>query len=356
MHRPLHEIKLFLFRSNKNKKVYQLPSFLSRISTLLNEGYTFPDSLYMLLPYHVENSAEWHNLIEGKLKSGEGLIEILQCFSIPKHYLIAISISEENGKLAQSLQTISEQLEFTEKMRKRVINLLSYPILLTIVLMVIFFAFRLYFLPNITHILQSRPDIGSESSVLISSIFLRLPEVLFFAIVSVFCLISTSIFFIKRQNVQKQLPLILKLPFVSFFYRMHITNQLARALGSLLIGGFSLQHALTILQNQQLNKTLSYVSREIEKHVIFGESLSSAVFKLGWFSAKFEDFIKHGEGSGYLGRELLIYSELIDEKLQHFIKKGVSIIQPLFFIIIGVSIIAAYLSILLPMYELIEII
>lgn len=356
MHLPLHNMKNFLLRSNHNRKVYQLPSFLNRISTLLNEGYTFPDSLYMLLPYHVDNPAEMRNIVEDKLRNGEGLIEILQCFPIPKHFLIAIRISEENGKLAQCLHSISQQLDFSEQMRKKVIHLLSYPILLTIVLMSIFFAFRLYFLPNITEILQSRIDTSRNSTVFISSIFLRLPDVMFFAFVCVLCLIIISIYFIKRQNVQKQLILMLKIPIVSYFFRMHITNQFARTLGDLLAGGFSLQHALTILQNQQLNKTLAYVSNEIERHVIYGESLSSAVYNLGWFSPKFEEFIRHGEKSSYLGRELLIYSELIEEKLQQLVKKGVSIIQPLFFIIIALSIIAAYLSILLPMYELIEII
>ncbi|MFC7684724.1 competence type IV pilus assembly protein ComGB [Ureibacillus sp. GCM10028918] len=356
MHLLLHKLKNLSFRPNKNKKVRELPSFLNRISTLLNEGYTFPDSIDMLLPYHVDNPAEWRNMIEGKLKNGEDLTEILQCFSIPKHFLIAIKISEESGKLAQSLQSISTQLDFNEKMRKKIIHLLSYPILLSIVLMSIFFAFRLYFLPNITQILNTRTEVSSNTTLLISSIFLRLPDILGFAFIIALCLVITSIVFIQKQDVQKRLPMMLKLPIINYFYKMHITNQLAKTMGDLLIGGFSLQHALTILQNQQLNKTLAYVSKEIERQVIFGESLSSAVFNLGWFSAKFEEFIKHGEKSGYLGRQLLIYSELIDEKLQYFIKKGISIIQPMFFIIIALSIIAAYLSILLPMYELIEII
>lgn len=356
MHLRLHSLYNHLLRSNKKKKVRQLPSFLSRISTLLNEGYTFPDSIDMLLPYHVDNPIEWRNMIEEKLKNGEGIIEILQCFSIPKHFLIAISISEESGKLAQSLQSISLQLDFNEKMRKKMINLLSYPILLSIVLMSIFFAFRLYFLPNITQILDARTEVSSNSTVFISSIFLRLPDVFILALACTFCLVATSILFIKKQNVQKQLLLLLKIPIVNYFYKMHLSNQLAKTMGDLLIGGFSLQHALIILQNQQLNKTLAFVSKEIEKQVIFGEALSSAVFNLGWFSAKFGEFIKHGEKSGYLGRQLLIYGELIDEKLQNYIKKGISIIQPLFFILIALSIIAAYLSILLPMYELIEII
>lgn len=356
MHQVLYKLKNTSSILNKKKKVRQLSSFLNRISTLLEEGYTFSDSIDMLLPYHVDDPIYWRAIIEEKLRNGDGTVEILQCFSIPRHFLIAIRISEESGKLAQSLQTISQALDFNEKMQKKIINLLSYPILLCIFLVSIFLAFRTYFLPNITQILNARTDVNGNATVFISSIFLRLPDILCLILVSVLCIVIAATIYIKKQTVQKQLPLLLQLPIVNYFYKLHITKQLARTMGELLIGGFSLQQVLTILQNQQLNNTLAYMSKEIEGRVIFGEPLSSAISHLGWFFGKFEEFIKHGEKSGYLGRELLIYSELLDERLQHLIKKGVSIIQPLFFIIIAFSIIAAYLSILLPMYELIEII
>ncbi|QCR32846.1 competence type IV pilus assembly protein ComGB [Lysinibacillus sp. SGAir0095] len=352
----LRNIKNSSFYANKSMKVHQLPSFLNRISTLLNEGYTFSDSIDMLLPYHVDDPAAWRKIILEKLKNGEGSTEILECFLIPKHFLVAIKISEESGKLAQSLQTISKQMDFNEKMRKKLINLLSYPIFLSIFLVSIFLAFRTYFLPNITQILNTRTDATNNATVFISSIFLHLPDIFCLILVSTILLLTTFIIYIKKQHVQKQLSIMLKIPIINYFYKLNITNQLARTLGELLIVGFSLQQALTILQDQQLNKILAYVSEKIETQVIFGESLSTAVHNLGWFSAKFDEFIKHGEKSGYLGRQLLIYSELIEEKLQFFIKKGVSIVQPIFFIIIALSIIAAYLSILLPMYELIEII
>lgn len=354
--RLLRNLKDTPICKNKPMKLRQLPSFLNRISTLLNEGYTFSDSIEMLLPHHVDNPEAWQRKILEKLKNGEGATEILECFSIPKHYLVALRISEESGRLAQSLETISQQLEFNEKLRKRLINLLSYPFLLSILLTSIFIAFRTYFLPSITQILDARTDVASNATIFISTIFLRLPDVLFVILVSTICLVITFTIYIKRLDVQKQLPLMLKLPLINYFYKLHITNLLAKTMGELLIGGITLQQTLAIIQEQKLNKMLAYMSKEIEGQVIFGESLSTAVYNLGWFSAEFDQFIKHGEKSGYLGKQLLIYSELMEEKIQSFLKKGVSVIQPIFFIIIALSIIAAYLSILLPMYELIEII
>lgn len=75
---------------------------------------------------------------------------------------------------------------------------------------------------------------------------------------------------------------------------------------------------------------------------------------VGFFYPKFEHFIAHGEASGLLGRELILYCELLDEKLQKIIERMLAIIQPLLFVIIAICVIAAYLSILIPMYDVID--
>lgn len=356
MHPLIHNTIRKIDFSHPNKKIKQLPALLHRMSTLLNEGYTFADSIEMLIPYHTADVAYWRQAVQEKLRNGSNVVDILQSFSVPKHYLIAIQIAEESGKLANALQTISVQLEFNSKMRKKVFNLLSYPILLIIILTSLFFAFRTYFLPNITEIINSRTTNESSSSLSLSLFFLHLPDILFSLCALIICIALLIVIYIRRQGVQMRLNLLLKIPLINYFFKLQLTNQLSKTIGDLLVGGFSLQQAFNILQNQQLNKTLAYVSVELERQVIYGESFSSAVSSLSWFAPKFEEFIKHGEKSGYLGRELLIYCEMLDEKLQSIIKRLVSIVQPVFFVIIALCIIAAYLSILLPMYELIEII
>ncbi|MEK9198664.1 competence type IV pilus assembly protein ComGB [Ureibacillus sp. 179-F W5.1 NHS] len=351
----LLKLKEYPYLPSKKKKVKQLPAFLNRLSTLLNEGYTFADSIDMLLPYHVENLVYWRAIIYEKLKNGGKVIDILKSFPIPNHYLITLQIAEESGNIAEVLKTVSKQLEFTYQMRKKVVKLLSYPIFLSVVLMMIFIAFRTYFLPSITEIIRSRSKEVS-GMVSISNLFLHLPDILF--IISSSCFILFLIFFVhlKRKAISERINILLKLPVVNYFFKLQLTIRISKTLGELLVSGISLQQALDILQNQQLNQTIAYVARELERQVIYGELLSNAVSILAWFSPKFEEFIKHGEKSGYLGRELLIYCDLLEEKLQTNIQFIIAIVQPCFFILIAVCIIAAYLSILLPMYELIELI
>src|SRR5690606_26223494 len=55
----VHKTKNMIVETRKKSEVRELSSFLYRISTLLDEGYTFSDSIMMLLPYHVKNMDDW---------------------------------------------------------------------------------------------------------------------------------------------------------------------------------------------------------------------------------------------------------------------------------------------------------
>lgn len=104
--------------SDKNKRMRDVPSFLKRTSDLLKEGYTFPEALFMLLPYHAEKAELWGVRIQQQFNSGSSVADILQQFSIPRHFLLLTKIAEEKGGLADTLQYISEQMRFQEDMRK----------------------------------------------------------------------------------------------------------------------------------------------------------------------------------------------------------------------------------------------
>lgn len=334
-----------------------MPQFLNRMSTLLEEGYTFSDSIHMLLPYHVHNNDFWFKTIEEKLRNGESVIEIFKFLSIPKHFLISIQIAEENGDLAKTLKLIAQQMDFQQTMKKKLSKLLMYPIFLLLFLVAIFVGFRTYFMPNIEQIVHSRTSSEDMSASFdVSNFLLYFPEIILFSTIFI-TIISILIFiFIKKRPVTYQIKIFTSMPIIRYFFKLHLTKQFSRMIGSLLIGGFSLQQALEILKEQQLNRYLKYLAINIESKIIYGDSLSNAVQFSGYFFPKFQEFIKHGEKSGYLGREMLIYSDLLEDKMESFLRTGLSFVQPLFFIIIALSIIAAYISILLPMYNIIEII
>lgn len=346
--------KIRQYREQRQFTVKNLPDFLSRMSKLLEEGYTFAHCISMLLPYHVKFYTQVEERTEQILKGGGGPERIMALFGVETSYLVAIKLAEYTGDLAGTLEQIAEQIHFQTETKKKMVKVLMYPVLLFVFLVGLFIAFRMYFLPNMSSMVSSRAQGGETSSMQWAAFFLHMPDYFIVLAGMSLLLLFTFYMYIQRKRVDLQLSILFKIPLLGHFWRLVLTRQFARHLGNLLKTGFSLQQALAHLKNQPHHKQISYIAEQMQQRVIYGESLQATIRLMGYFYPRFEQFVAHGEASGLLGRELLLYSELLDARLQTIIQLLLTIVQPLLFIVIAICVIAAYLSILIPMYSLLE--
>ncbi|MBG9756709.1 competence type IV pilus assembly protein ComGB [Lysinibacillus sp. VIII_CA] len=349
------KFQLYYNRATK-WRVKEQARFIQRLSVLMQEGYLFPQAMSMLLPHHIEDHEIIQQQINEKLRQGEGVTSILETLHLAKHHLVAIKVAENNGRMLDVLKGVAKQMIVSEQTKKKLIKLLIYPVMLISFLLILFFIFRTIFLPNIEKMVSSRSIEGEKSSLALSKILLHVPD--YVMLTSSIVIVSLLIvhFFLKRQPIPLQLSIRLKIPLYQFYIRLSWTRQFAAYLGSLLQSGFSLQASLQILEEQSFQPFLQYLSRQIKERVIFGESLTQAVQIVSIFHRDFATFVEHGEQSGYLGKELTLYSELLMEKQELLLHKLLAFIQPSFFIVIAICILAAYVSLLLPIYHMIDLV
>ncbi|MEK5529147.1 hypothetical protein BK128_18400 [Viridibacillus sp. FSL H7-0596] len=352
------QLKLNLHRFSK--KIKTLPkmrdkaSFLKKMSVLLEEGYTFRDSLSMLLPHHVEELSEVESLVEEKFRSGSNMSEILQLLGFQKSYLMTIHVAEQHGRVVRALDSIASQMITKEETQKRLQKLMAYPAILFVFLVLLFFGFRTYFLPNMSSMMLSREGDASVSKLTLSSFFLHIPDALIIAACGSILFAFVAWRIISKKEIGHQMIVYLKIPVLCRWFRLQLTRQFAYELGGLLESGLSMQESLIILQRQELQPFMAKIAGELRNRVIFGDSLSTAVNHMKFFQKGFNAHILHGEEGGNLGRELQIYSDFLTDKTEANMTRVLAIIQPLLFCIIAVCILGAYLAILLPMYEMIE--
>lgn len=344
------------FLKERKIKVVGLSQLMERTGTLLNEGYTFAECIEMLLPYHVKEYDSWQQIFQQAFLDGAGPTKVFQLLGVEKQYLVGIELAETTGTISETLSVLAHQMQFNHKMKERFAKLLIYPAFLFIFLVGLFIAFRIYFLPNIEKMVFSRTTSENISSIQWSRFFLHVPDYMMMSSLLVIGGMVAFLIYLSRKRVEFQISLLLRLPILSYFWRLLFTRQFSRALGNLLMTGFSLQLALEQLMKQQHQKQLAFIAEQVQARIIYGDSLAGAVKVTGYFFPKFEQFIAHGERSGLIERELILYSELLDEKLRNFINSATKILQPVLFLVIAVLVIAAYLSILLPMYNLLDMI
>lgn len=338
-------------------RIQDIPEMLQRISALLIEGYTLHESIEIILPFHTAKDDYWRGKLQERVKEGETAVGLFQLLGLESKNLLIIQIAEQTGTLPQVLEKLGQELEVQMQAKQTTTRALFYPLFLFTMIFVMFMLFRQYFLPNMEQMLGFRNDLTvTIGSLQLSKLFLRLPDtILLFGCMSFVALLIT-IYILSKKSVAFQIRFMLALPVVRYYWRLLLTKEFAFLLGRLLSYGWSIQDALKMIREQSFHKQLSYIASEIEKRILFGDDLSNTIQLYEYFFVGFERFIAHGEKIGKLGEELLIYADLLGRKFNRSIMMMTKIVQPLLLIIIAACVIAAYLSILLPVYNMLDIV
>ncbi|EIM06188.1 ComG operon protein 2 [Planococcus antarcticus DSM 14505] len=326
--------------------------FLTRLAVLMKEGYLLPIALSLLLPMHTSKLEETLSGITVILKSGGNAAEILKYLGFKDHVLFPVEIAEYHGRLPESIDSIAKSFARTEQVQKKLKNILIYPVSLLIFTSVLFLFFRTSYVPNLTEMMKSLQS-GDESSG-VPSYLLSLPD--FF--IAIFVIVALSVYafrlLLKRQPIHQQINWLLAIPVFRGFMKLYWSHLLARELGTLLHSGISMQESLDLLQRQNYHKIIQFMTRLSHEKLMMGQTFSTSLEHFSFVSRDMPAFVQHGEMTGYLGKELILYSEVLMERIEQQTQQLLRIIQPSFFILIAVCIVGAYLAILMPMYNLVH--
>ncbi len=345
--KSIHELK-------KKIKLKNPSEFLSRLAVLLREGYTFYDSVNLLLPHHVDDYRYLLEKIESDFRDGETVTHILSRLDFSSSILLPVVIAERDGRLAETLSSMAGRLEKTEEAKKKLKGLLAYPAGLFIFISILLLGFRKFFLPNIELLASSRSNGDSGIVQALPTLVAKTPDLIFAMLILLTCILAGCMIFYKRLPPAKKIKFLIAIPFLGNLFTMWKTRLFSSELGSLLLSGLSMQDSLDVLINQNLDPVLSEIANEIKKSVIYGEPFDKAVAITDGLTKQFSSFVEHGTNSGHLPKELIIYGEYLENKISEILTKGLAILQPLLFSLIAICILAAYIALLLPMYGMID--
>ena len=347
------EFSLFRPRGRLNG-IFQHPAFLKRLAVLLKEGYTFHEGLILLLPHHSKNYDEILSRIESDIKAGLGVSTILMSLGFSSSSLLPVIISEVNGRLAEALEGIADRLMKADERRKKLRNLVAYPIVLFSFMAVLLVLFRNYFLPNLQALAIARNDTSEGFVSILPIIVSKLPDIIIgTGLVFIIILIIGSIFY-RKLSAPEKIGFVIKIPIAGRVFIKMKTRDFAGELGSLLHSGLSMQDALDVLTNQRIDKIMAAISDTVKGYVVYGESFDQAILMTDGLSNELSSYALHGSNTGHLPKELIIYSENLHERIEDELGKWLSSLQPILFTILAVCILAAYLALLLPVYNMFD--
>jgi len=273
--------------------------------------------------------------------------------AFPDIFRYLIDAGEQSGQLDQILERLAVYMENRQALQQKVWQAFIYPIVVSVFAIIIVTILMAYVVPQVTRVFintgQELPWL-TKTLITISDIIttggLWWP-VLF---VGLFFAIRTALAQHKIKLAWHKL--LLKMPITSRLVRGVNAERLANTLGILTASGIPLlnamQSAVQVVTNLPMRAAVDNALNQIRE----GGSLSRALGQAKLFPPLVIHLIASGESSGKLDMMLTRAAEAQSRELENWVKTFTSLLEPLLIVIMGVVVLLIVMAILLPIFEM----
>ncbi len=289
--------------------------------------------------------------ISGGKAFHESLAEYPKIF--PTIFISMVKSGEESGNLAQSLKDISIQLEKTYLLQKKIKGAMMYPTIIFIVMIIVAFLMMIYVVPRLTKTFKDlKTDLPASTKLIISiSDFLAQNAIL--SLVGLVAIILGIFYFFKTSFGKNIIDsVVLKVPVISQIVIESNSARTARTMSSLLSAGVDIVTAVRItgevMQNNNYKRALKRLEIVVEK----GDSMSSVFEKESKIYPAFvTEMVSVGEETGKLADMLLGVANFYENEVDQKTKDLSTIIEPVLMVFIGGAVGFFAVSMITPMYS-----
>jgi len=359
----IKEVKTNTFNLNKmverffgRVKVTDQIVFTKNLSGMLHAGLSLSRALSVLNKQtKSQKFLDILSSLSDEINSGETLSSAMAKFpkTFSKLFISMIQAGEESGNLSGALAEIGANLEKSHSLTKKVKGALIYPGVIISAMILIGILMLAFVVPTLA---KTFKDVGAElpaSTKFIIALGDFFSHNLLLSIVSIIAIVAGLYFLFQAKFMAKYVDfIVLCLPAIGDMSKELNTARTARTISSLLLSGVpitrSIEIAENVVQNVYYKRVLEDARGVIEKGVPFSEVFISNP-KL--YPVMMAEMVQVGEETGKLSDMLLEVAIFYEEEIENRTKNLSTIIEPVLMIIIGVAVGFFALSIMTPLYS-----
>ena len=268
-------------------------------------------------------------------------------------YVSMVAAGEASGALDAVLERLADFLEEQEQVRGRVTSALAYPILMVLVGGGVMLFLLTAVIPKIVVIFED----SKAALPLITIALIKLSHFLrgWWWIPAGLAIASVPLYrkAMLRDNLRlKRDDLLLRLPVAGGMLQRLILSRFARVLGLLLSSGVPIIRALEITSEVLVNRVYRAFLREVMEEVAQGGSLSGSLRKNPLFPPLLVHLAAVGEKSGELEAMLLKAGIAYEREFNAGLTRLMGLMEPLLVLAMGVAVGTVVLAVLLPIFEM----
>lgn len=332
--------------------------FCKHMAISLKSGMNFIDVINLLI-YKTSNKSLKKSLREIKqdIERGNSLYNAMKNYPkiYPKLLINMVRLGQESGNLDEVFNNMHDYYLSRYKIKKKITSSLIYPLIILILGVVV----QLFFMTRLLPQFISQFEIGSDNLPGITMFYLKFSNFLIahklMLLIMLFIigigLIIKSNSILRNKAVSK---FIINIPLVRRFITKRFQESFSSNMYLLIQSGINLvkvyEIAISCTDNSYIKEKLSNSLKVLK----LGNSLSSSLSSVDIFPEFYINIVSIGEESGNLKHSFKTLKDILEDEINDFLEKLVSITQPAAIILVGALVGSAIIAMLLPMFTLLE--
>jgi type IV pilus assembly protein PilC len=271
----------------------------------------------------------------------------------PPIYVTSVLAGEKSGALGEVLDRFITYQKLALAVRKKLLLSLVYPCLL-IVLVVCLMVFLVTFVvPKFAELYNSMSAQLPAATQILIAVGTTARNYILFGFVALIAAAVAFRFWAKTERGQERVDRWkMRTPLVGEIWIKYQVAQFARVLGTLLVGGIPLLHALETTASSLGTRLLKTTLGQASKRVKEGQSLSTSLAQTKIFPGLSIDMIEVGESTGALPQMLASVAEFYEDDVNTRMSASLSLIEPAIMIFMGCFVSFVLVALYLPIFSL----
>jgi type II secretory pathway component PulF len=334
-----------------------LAAFNEQLASLIKTKLPLVESLRHLSK-EIKNSRLKSILqdVSGQVESGKSLSESLSGYAtyFPPLYASMIEAGEKSGNVAEVLFLIAAYFRSTRDMKRKLLNIMIYPLMLTFLAMaVLFFLIKLMVPPYVEMYSTFQVRFPAILSFLVQIEKLLQPVVILVGVVLVAAVVLILSIQLKRPGRGKAADhFVLKIPIWGEMIKEALLAQGLSTLELLLRSGVPLQESLRLVSDTISNRVLQDAFSSATEDVSEGRTLSENLVRQPLVSLEIAWIIRNGEINGNLTKALANAASMCQSKFEFSSRMILSVLEPLLLFSMGAIIVSIAIALFYPLYAL----
>jgi general secretion pathway protein F len=273
--------------------------------------------------------------------------------SFPPLYRAMIAAGEGAGTLPLITERLAALLERQAEMRGKLIGALAYPIVLSLVAILVVMGLMVSVVPRVVE----QFDNVDQQLPLITRIVIGISAFLasYWWAILIAVGIGGLLFWQALKQPAFRLSVdrtVLRIPLLGKLIRNLHAARMARTLATMVASRLPLLEGLRLTGGTIHNKVLSNANDDIVEAVRSGGSLSGAMRASGVFPPLLVYLTASGESAGQLDMMLERAAEYLEREFDNFTSTALSMLEPMIIVLMGAVVAVIILAILLPILQL----